>query len=200
MGPVTHFLTAWTIANTAQLTRRDRSIVTLAGIAPDLDGFGMLVDVCTKHTDSPTHWFSDYHHVLGHNLGFGLLCFAAAFALAKRKLMCLSLAVVSFMTHLAADVLGGRGPDGYQWPISVLEPFSDTCVLTWSGQWELNAWPNFVITGVLLCLTFFLAWRRSFSPISIVSTRADSAFVAALRRRFGEPKPNGPGQTRAKDS
>ncbi len=50
MGPVTHFLTGWTIANTAQLTRRDRAIVTLAGIAPDLDGFGMLVDVCTKHT------------------------------------------------------------------------------------------------------------------------------------------------------
>jgi hypothetical protein len=60
--------------------------------------------------------------------------------------------------------------------------------LTWSGQWQLNAWPNFAITGALLALMFYLAWRRGFSPLEMVSGRADRAFVKALRERFGEPK------------
>ena len=191
MGPVTHLLLGWTIANTAALSRRDRSLVALAGIAPDLDGLGMVVDACTRHSAAPTHYFSDYHHVLGHNLGFGLLYFAAAFAIAKRKLLTLALVAISFTVHILADVVGGRGPEGYQWPMSVLQPFSDSLVLTWEGQWMLNAWPNFVITGVLLCVAFYLAWRRGFSPVSIVSTRADGAFVAVLRRRFGEPRADG---------
>ena len=190
MGPVTHLLLGWTLANTAEFSRRDRILVTLAGVAPDLDGFGMVVDVCTRHTDSPTHYFSDYHHVLGHNLGFGLLCLGAAFALAKRKFATLALVAVSFMVHIFADVVGGRGPEGYQWPMSFLQPFSDSCVLVWDGQWQLNAWPNFAITVALISLAFYLAWRRGFSPVSIVSMRADAAFVAVLRRRFGEPRSN----------
>jgi len=56
--------------------------------------------------------------------------------------------------------------------------------ITWSGQWQLNAWPNFLITGTALALTFYLAWRRGFSPLEIVSKRADDAFIGALRNRI----------------
>jgi hypothetical protein len=56
--------------------------------------------------------------------------------------------------------------------------------LSWHGQWELNAWPNVAITIALLLLTLWLAWWRGFSPLEMISAKADSAFVAALRNRF----------------
>jgi hypothetical protein len=33
-------------------------------------------------------------------------------------------------------------------------------------------------------LTFYLAWKRGFPPLEIFSSRANQAFVDALRRRF----------------
>ena len=79
---------------------------------------------------------------------------------------------------------GARGPDGYQWPIPYLLPWSRAWEWTWSGQWALNAWPNFAITGALLVATFYLAWRRGFSPLELLSLKLDQAFVAALHARF----------------
>jgi hypothetical protein len=32
-------------------------------------------------------------------------------------------------------------------------------------------------------LTFYLAWERGYSPLEMISKRADVAFVAALRQR-----------------
>jgi hypothetical protein len=93
------------------------------------------------------------------------------------------LALVSFHLHLFEDLLGSRGPDGDSWPIPYLKPFS-SIELAWQGQWQLNAWPNVAIRVALLMTTFWLAWWRGFSPLEMVSEKADSAFVNALRRRF----------------
>ena len=84
-------------------------------------------------------------------------------------------------------MIGARGPDSHQWPIPYLLPFSNTWQWTWSGQWALNAWPNFFITVIALALAFYLAWRRGYSPLELVSSRADAAFVAALRHRVPLP-------------
>jgi hypothetical protein len=55
----------------------------------------------------------------------------------------------------------------------------------WNGlEWELNAWPNFVITGAALLATLFLAWKRGYSPLEMFSARADKAFVETLWSRF----------------
>ena len=94
------------------------------------------------------------------------------------------LAFLSFHVHLFEDVLGSRGPEGYQWPIPYLAPFSSSLQLVWRGQWGLNAWPNVVITIALLFITLWLAWRRGSSPLEMVSAGADAALVATLRRRF----------------
>ena len=185
MNPITHFLTGWAVANAAPLERRERAIVTLAGVVPDLDGIGVAVDFATRHSQNPTELWGRFHHVLCHNLGTGLAVAALAFLLATRRFLTAALAFLSFHLHLLGDVAGGRGPDGDSWPIAYLLPFSRAWQLSWSGQWELNAWPNFVVTGALLVLTFSLAWRRGYSPLEMVSGRADRAFVAALRRRFG---------------
>jgi membrane-bound metal-dependent hydrolase YbcI (DUF457 family) len=185
VNPVTHFLVSWDVANAAELDRRERAIVTLAGVSPDLDGLGAILEILTRHSAHPLNWFSEYHHVLGHNLGFALVVTGACFLLATRRWKTAALAFLSFHLHLLCDVVGARGPDGDQWPIPYLSPFSQAWQWEWSGQWALNAWQNFAITGAALLLLFYLAWSRGHSPLEMVSLKADAAFVATLRKRFG---------------
>lgn len=184
MSPVTHFLVGWLTANTASLNRRERAAVAVAGIVPDIDGFGVIAEPFTRETTRPLTWFSEYHHMLAHNLAFGLLVMGVSFMVATGRWKTAALALLSFHLHLVGDLVGARGPDGYQWPIPYLLPFSTAWQWTWEGQWALNAWPNFVITGAALMATFFLAWKRGYSPLEMLSASADRVFVETLRRRF----------------
>jgi membrane-bound metal-dependent hydrolase YbcI (DUF457 family) len=183
MSPATHFLVGWMVANSAELNRRERAAVAAAGVIPDLDGLGIVAEVLTRGTSHPLPWFSQYHHTL-HNLSFALLVSALSFWLAQRRWKTAALAFLSFHLHLLGDLVGARGPDGYQWPIPYLLPFSRAWEWTWEGQWALNAWPNFVLTIALLLATFYLAWKRGFSILEMLSTRADQALVRTLRARF----------------
>ena len=184
MNPVTHLLAGWAVASTAELTRRDRALVTIAGVIPDVDGVGMVAEIATRNSERPLLWWSDYHHVVGHNITFAACYPVVAFALGTKRWRTAALAFASFHLHLLGDLLGGRGPDGDQWPIPYLWPFSEHPQLTWGGQWALNAWPNFVVTGILLAFMFYWAWKKGHSPLGIVSVRADMAFVETLRNRF----------------
>lgn len=188
MSPVTHFLSGWVLANCVQLDHRDRAIVTLACVVPDVDGLGIFPELLTRNFPHPLLWFTLYHHAL-HNLAFALVVTVIAGALANDRWKVSLWAWVSFHVHLIEDVMGSRGPDGYQWPIPYLKPFSDALQLSWAGQWRLDAWQNIVITLVLLTVTLWLAWRRGFSPLEMISDRADTAFVRTLRQRF--PPPDG---------
>ena len=188
MHPVTHLLTGWAVAESVDLGRKDRTLVTLAAVMPDIDGLGVIAEIATENSSTPVYWWSEYHHVLCHNVGFGLLLAVGAALLAVRRTSTTLLVVLVFHLHLFADLIGSRGPDSYQWPIPYLLPFSNRWQLLWDGQWALNAWPNIILTVLLLGLTLYLAWKRGYSPVEIVSVRADSAFVATLRNRFGEPR------------
>ena len=183
MSPVTHFLTGWVFANSTALSRRDRALVTLSAVVPDVDGLGIIAEVLTRNSSHPLLWFSRYHHSL-HNLAFALVIAMLAFALAEQKGKTAAWCFLGFHLHLLEDLLGSRGPDGDQWPIPYLAPLSSPANLTWHGQWALNAWPNFVITMAFLGMTFYLAWQRGYSPLEMVSERADRALVATLRKRF----------------
>lgn len=185
VSPITHFFMGWAVANSVpSLGKRDRAIVTLASVVPDLDGLGIIVEKLTQNSAHPLYWWSNYHHVLGHNLGFALVVTVIAAIFARQKFKTVPLAFFSFHLHLLADLVGARGPDGEQWPIPYLLPFSNNLQLTWAGQWALNAWPNIVITALLIFLALILARRRGFSPLEIFSTRADAVFVNVLRARF----------------
>ena len=186
MHPVTHLLAGWAVGNAADLDPRDTAIVALAGVVPDIDGLGWVAEELTWDTETPLLWYSEYHHVL-HNIGFALVCGAVALALSHRRVRTGLLAFLSFHLHLLFDTAGSRAADGYQWPISYLQPFSDSVQLTWSGQWLLGGWQNDVLAAVLLALTLYLAWRRGYSPLGMLSRRADKAFVDTLRARFGPP-------------
>lgn len=183
MSPVTHFLTGWVLANTVDLNRGERIVVSLAAVVPDVDGLGIIAELLTRHSRYPLLWFSQYHHAL-HTLWFALFVSVIAFFMATHRWTVLALAFAAFHLHLLEDLVGSRGPDGTNWPIPYLFPFSNRWTWTWAGQWELNAWPNMALTVVLLCVTAWIAVRRGVSPVEIFSSRGDKSVVAALRRRF----------------
>lgn len=188
MSPITHFFAGWTLANVTPLAKRDRWLVALAGMAPDFDGFGVIAEFVTRHGNHPLTWWSDYHHLLGHNLGFALVAGGVAFAFARRRFAAAGLALLSVHLHFLGDLVGARGPDGEQWPIPYLLPFHRGTEWVWSGQWALNAWPNLVLTAGLIVLACYFARLRGYSPLEAISAKADRAVVDTLRRRF-------PGQT-----
>lgn len=165
-------------------TKRDRAIITLAGVVPDLDGLGIVPEMLTRHTATPLLWWTNYHHVLGHNIAGALIVISVAALFAHSKGKTALLAAVTFHLHLLCDGIGSRGPDGYQWPIPYLLPFSDAVHWAWSGQWALNAWQNMAITIVMLAVTIVLARQRGYSPLEFISTKWDRAFVDAIRKRF----------------
>jgi hypothetical protein len=182
MSPVTHFLTGWVLANSGGLEPRDRLLVTLSAVVPDVDGLGIIPEILTRHSEHPLLWFSRYHHTL-HTLLFAVVIASLAYALAEQKWKTVLLCFAGFHLHLFEDLLGSRGPDGEQWPIPYLAPFSSAANLTWRGQWALNAWPNFAITLALLGVTLYLAWSRGYSFLELLYPRADREFVVTLRRR-----------------
>jgi inner membrane protein len=185
MSPITHFLMGWAVANSApSLSKRERALVTWASVVPDIDGLGTIADRLTRNSNHPLNWWGDYHHTLGHNFGFAIVVAAIAAIFAKQRVKTALLVLLSFHLHLLADLVGARGPDGDQWPIPYLLPFSKQMQLAWSGQWALNAWPNMVITAGLIGMMLIWARQRGFSPLEMVSSRADALFVCALRTRF----------------
>src|SRR5258708_18246415 len=158
MNPITHFFMGWAVANSVpSLGKRDRALVTWASVVPDVDGLGLIPDRLTQNSSHPMDWWGNYHHTLCHNLGFALVVATVAFMVAKRRTRTSLLVWFSFHLHLLADVVGARGPDGDQWPIPYLLPFSRQWQLTLSGQCALNACPNMVITAGLIGVMLILA-------------------------------------------
>jgi hypothetical protein len=183
VSPVTHFLAGWLLANTASLSRRERALVVCAAVVPDIDGLGIIPELLTRNSGHPLLWFSEYHHTL-HTLAFALVVTLVACIGAQQRWKTALLAFASFHLHLLCDLSGARSPDGYQWPIPYLLPFSRSLQLTWHGQWALNGWQNVVITAVMLMLTLWLAWEKGRSPLEFISHKADNALVNVLRTRF----------------
>lgn len=186
MNPITHYLASWTAADLARLESRDRTLVSLCGVAPDLDGLGAIVDGANHLLGRPATWyFGEYHHALLHGLPAALLIPAVAAGFARRRLRTFVMGVVVVHLHFLCDVAGSRGPDaGDIWPIHYLAPLSDRLTVHWAGQWPLNAWPNIVLTIGLMAYAFFCAATVGHSPVELLGARADRTFVAAVQQRW----------------
>lgn len=171
----------WSVANVDTLEHRDRLLVTIGGVLPDIDSFGILPEIITsKRLD----WFSQYHHILAHNLTVVILGLIVVIWLARQRLKAGILFLLAFHLHLLCDIIGGRGPDGYQWPIPYLWPLWPELQITWPYQWSLNAWPNFVITILFIIITLCLARTKGYSIVGLFSKKADQSLVKIIRERF----------------
>jgi inner membrane protein len=106
MSPVTHFLAGWVIANAGRFNRRERTVITIAAVVPDIDGLGIIPELLTRHSQHPLLWFSQFHHSL-HTLLFAVIIGVLSFFLSGRKWMPAAFAFFAFHVHLFEDFVGG---------------------------------------------------------------------------------------------
>ena len=185
MSPITHFLVGWTALERAVPARRDKALVSLAGVAPDLDGLGIVVDFATRRLGmAETDYYQAYHRIYGHGLPAALVIAAVCAALATRghRAVVALCAFVAVHLHFVCDILGSRGSGAEDlWGIWYFAPFSLTPEFVWRGQWELVGWQNTAITAALILVIAARATRTGYSPLALVSQRADAVFVTTLR-------------------
>ncbi|MDI6733454.1 MAG: metal-dependent hydrolase [Planctomycetota bacterium] len=184
MNPITHMVISWNTAAVSPVEKRDRILITLGGMIPDIDGLSILADLVFP---SGYGWFyyHKYHHYLAHNITAIIVWVLFVLLIAKRKVVTAFLSFIVFHLHLLCDIVGARGPRECDiWTIPYLSPFSSALTLSWKQQWELNGWQNFVITIIMFAIVFIISWKKGYSPLEIFSAKMDKLFVQTLRQRF----------------
>ncbi|WP_078486949.1 metal-dependent hydrolase [Solemya velesiana gill symbiont] len=167
------------------LNRRSRIAITAAGVIPDLDGLGAVVDELGPYFGYATTLYGDYHHVFAHNLFAGVLLALAVALPCRKRLTVFLLSLLAFHVHLLCDILGSKGPDGYQWPIPYLYPLIPELELTWSGQWELSSPINSLVGVVFFVIALVIARYRHVTFFELFSKRFEAiVYKAGLERGF----------------
>jgi|SRR5579862_8039653 len=186
MSPLTHLLASWIVAVKTTDNLRDRRLVTLAGVAPDLDGLGLVIDIANgSFARGGAFYYQEYHHWLTHGLPAALGCAVLLAAFGKRRGRVFWLALLTFHLHLLCDLLGSRGPDkGDLWPIYYFGPISRNPAWFWKYQWRLDGWQNTALTFALLAWAFWLAIRHGDSFVGVFNRRWDQVFVGVLRKWY----------------
>jgi membrane-bound metal-dependent hydrolase YbcI (DUF457 family) len=174
VNPVVHAELSWLGAQRLP-DRRDRLLVTLAGVLPDLDGLTIVAS---------QDLYGRWHHVLTHGFLSALLISGLLAAFARRRLAVFGLALAMFHLHLLCDLLGS-GPG---WPLFYFWPF-DGRQWFWEGQWDLASWQNGLVglAATLAVLGCALPFQRTI--VELFSSKADAQVVAAVRQRFGRRAP-----------
>lgn len=170
----------------AKTTRnpRDCRLATLAGILPDADGAGLVIDLATYFLGlKPTQYYAHYHHYWLHGV-FGAAAIAIGLALlAREKWRVALVALFLFHLHLFCDFIGSRGPEPEDlWPIFYLGPYDKDPMWVWKGQWRLDGWENRLVFVATFAGTIWLALREGHSPVGVFNRRADAVFVGVLRK------------------
>jgi hypothetical protein len=76
--------------------------------------------------------------------------------------------------HILFDVIGSKSADGYQWPIYYFYPLNSEYGITWSGQWELNAWQNIMLMLFLLSGCVYYAITKKITFLEVFSSRLNT--------------------------
>ncbi len=170
-----HLAISWLIGHRLP-ERRDRRLVTWAGVLPDLDALSLLGGAGT---------YSEYHHVVTHGVVAAVVVTAACTALARQRARVLLLSFLAFHVHLVCDLLGS----GRDWPIVYFYPFSRHEFYTPYG-WPLASPQNAVVWLAAVALTIYVGITRgrTFAE-AFMPARADAAVVKALRDIYARFSP-----------
>lgn len=152
--------------------RRDRLFVTTASVVPDFDGAGALISI---------DYYSEYHHVFGHNLFFGLLLLLVSMRLGFDKRKVPLLGFISFNSHILGDLLGSGAGWGipYFWPLDKI-----TYEFSYPYQWELDSWQNLVVTVICIFVIIALGYSKKRTIVELFSASADLKVVEVIDRWF----------------
>ncbi len=166
MNTGAHLQFGWLIAHARPLSRTERAVITLAAIAPDLDGLTILA--------GPTSAiFYDYHHILFHNLLSGLVYTAAVAAFFSRRLLVLLLCALSFAAHLLVDYVTAPWAMAPFWPLSKVYVNLGSRLPEWVLQYAFQFAGMILITACTAWL--YLRYRRT--PLEVISPRLDALIM-----------------------
>src|ERR1017187_8961925 len=126
MSPLAHLVGSWLVAVATTNNSRDRKLVTLAGVLPDADGLGAVVDVVGSAISGKPNtfqYYQQYHHILLHGWPGAIAVSVLLMFFARQHWRVFLLCLLTFHLHLLCDLVGSRGPDfGDFWPICYSEP------------------------------------------------------------------------------
>jgi len=144
----------------------------IAASIADVDGVGFFFS-------EEAYW--RFHHVVGHNLLFGLVACAALACFSQHCVKAFVVYLTVFHLHLWMDYWGS-GPG---WAIYYLWPFSN---FRWRNpdSWEYASWQNAVVFGGLLMWTIGIAIARRRTPVEFIAPRLDRLLVPSLILPEGE--------------
>ena len=189
MSPFTHLIGSWLVASATTSNPRDRKLVTLAGVLPDADGLGAVADVVGSFISGKEctfYYYQTYHHFLLHGWPGAVAISMLLTFFARQRRQVFLLCLLTFHLHLLCDLLGSRGPTiGDLWPICYSEPVFRHPIWFWKGQWKLDGWQNQTIFIILLATSLWLAVKRGYSFVEVVSRRLDFVFVQVLQKWYG---------------
>jgi inner membrane protein len=185
MAPETHLLASWLIAAKTTDNPRDCRLVALAGILPDADGLGLIVDWVNQwlgHRNTYFYYWR-YHHYLLHGALGGLVIAGLLACFAHRRWRVALLALAVFHLHLLCDFVGSRGPAPEDlWPIFYYGPWDKDPMWVWRGQWRLDGWINRLLSVALFFWALILASELGHSFVGVFNRRVDAIFVIVLSR------------------
>jgi hypothetical protein len=169
---------------------RDRKLVTLAGVAPDIDGLGAVADVIISWCSGKEctfHYYQQYHHILLHGWPGAVVVSLLFTFFAREHWRVLLLCLLTYHLHLLCDLVGSRGPTvGDLWPICYSEPVFRHPIWFWKHQWRLDGWQNQSIFVVIFLASLWVAVRKGYSFVEVFSERLDAGFVKVLRKWRGD--------------
>ncbi|MFA6716525.1 MAG: hypothetical protein WC082_03600 [Victivallales bacterium] len=123
----------------------------------------------------------DYHHILGHNLLFGVIISLIFAVLSSRKIKCFILYLALFHLHLLMDLFGS----GECWTIAYFRPFFNYELYS-RINWALFSWQNILINFLLLFWTIYLIPRKQRTPLEYVMPSLDRKWTADISRFFAK--------------
>jgi len=168
-----HLAISWLIGHRLS-ERRDRRLVTWAGVALDLDALSLLGGVAA---------YTQYHHVIAHGLIAAVVGTALWTTFARQRWKVAALSLVTFHVHILSDLVGS-GAQGTPWAVYYFWPFSwHEWFIPWG--WDLASPTNAFIwlAAVAVTVKIALVHDRTFGE-AFLPARADAAVVATLRRVF----------------
>ena len=170
--PPAHALIGWAIAHVIRTPDRPTRLwCVLAAVVADFDSLGLLFGWST---------YERYHHVLLHNLTFGVAVTLVSVAWIGLRPVSVTLVFASFVSHLVGDYFGS----GAGWGISPFLPFSNVeYVYTMVPRDVLL--PNIVANVGVIVLTLVIAVRTGRTPLEFVHAGTERLVVDAIQLRAG---------------
>jgi inner membrane protein len=169
MNTGAHLQFGWLIGHAREFDRTERAIITLAAVAPDLDG---LLIVAGPGSEI----FYKYHHILFHNALSAIVYVAIVAACFSRRSLVLLLCLLSFLGHILVDYVTAPWEMAPFWPVSPMLVNLGSRLPGWVVQYV------FQVAGMaaILACTVWLYLKYGRTPLEVISPRLDRLVIGYL--------------------